>query len=287
MSTTVSITPASSSRPLPVVEFGRCADDLLVARVGDSAFAMVPTRQGRHFLATGWRLSRPLATWRRDDFYGHSGDVADEAAFRALVEENAVHQRERAALGRLEIVSRANTPWGSSQGATIYGEGVLSHSTAGHGGFQLASEQNARVHPLLRSSSGFYEEDAEWAAVAQALPELFTGYERRQAEQTLRHHWPDAWEAIHGRALQPGESRERDRQTFERHHAGDRIVIAAVNSDRFPGFVETTATLGGQRGPGIERRCFLVPSVEYEPGLFGFVIDPARHCAPDEKDPGD
>ena len=277
MSTTVPITPASPSRPVPVIEFGRSADGLLVARVGDTAFAMVPTRQGRHFLATGWRLSRPLGTWKRDNFYGHSGDVADEAAFRALVAENAEHQRERAALGRREVGSRVHTPWGASQGATIYGEGVLCHTTAGHGGFELAPEQNDRVHLLLRSSSGFYEEDAEWAAVAQALPGLFTGYERRLADETLRNHWPEAWEAIHGRALQPGESRERDRQTFERQHAGDWIVISAVSSDRFSGFVETTATPGAKRGPGVERRRFLVPSVEHEPGVFGFVIDPARH----------
>lgn len=277
MNTTVPIIPASPSRFLPVVEFGRSADDLLVARVGDTAFAMVPTRAGRHFLATGWRLSRPLDTWRRDDFYGHSGDVADEAAFRALVTENAEHQRERAALRRREIASRAHTPWGASQGAMTYGEGVLCHSTAGHGGFQLAPEQNARVHPLLRSSSGFYEEDAEWAAVAQALPELCTAYERRLSDETLRNHWPEAWEAIHGCALQPGESRERDRQAFERQHAGDWIVISAVSSDRFPGFVETTATPGAKRGPGVECRRFLIPSVEYEPGQFGFVVDPARH----------
>ena len=55
------------------------------------------------------------------------------------------------------------------------------------------------------------------------------------------------------------------------------IVIAAVSSDRFPGFVETVATPGGKRGPGIERYGFLIPSAEYEPGLFGFVVDPARH----------
>ena len=37
MNTTVPIIPASPSRFLPVVEFGRSADDLLVARVGDTA----------------------------------------------------------------------------------------------------------------------------------------------------------------------------------------------------------------------------------------------------------
>ncbi len=118
-------------------------------------------------------------------------------------------------------------------------------------------------------------------------PALFTGYERCLADETLRNHWPDAWEAVHGRSLQPGESRARDRQIFERQHAADWIAISAVTSDRLPGFVETTATPGGQRGPGVDRRRFLVPSVEYEPGLFGFVVDPTRHRTPDEDDRGD
>jgi hypothetical protein len=73
------------------VSFGRSADGLLVARVGDTAFAMVPGRTGGHFLATGWRLDRPLEQCARSDFHGHSGEIADEAAFRARVEENATH----------------------------------------------------------------------------------------------------------------------------------------------------------------------------------------------------
>jgi hypothetical protein len=49
------VAPASSVS-FPVPEFGHSADGLLVARVGDTAFAMVPTSDGRYFLATGWRL---------------------------------------------------------------------------------------------------------------------------------------------------------------------------------------------------------------------------------------
>ena len=273
-------TPVTSSSPAPaypVVEFGRSADHLPVARVGDTAFAMVPTGDGRHFLATGWRLSRPLAEWARSDFYGHSGLVVDEAAFRALVADNAEHQGEVAALGRQELIVQANTPWGPSQGATLYAEGVMLHSTASHGGFQLTPGRNFSIHPALRRLKGFYEEDAEWAAVAQGLPDLFTSRERRQAEETIRNFWPEAWENIHGRQLMPGESRERDRQIFEQIHAEDWVVIAAVRSACRPGFTETTATRGGRRDAGAERRSFLVPAAEYDPGRFGFVIDEARH----------
>lgn len=205
---------ASSSASISAlrgVEFGRSADGLLVARVGDTAFAMVPGRDDQHYLATGWRLARPLAQWTRSDFYGYAGALADDASFRARVVENAQHQQQRAALGRSEIFSRANTPWGVSQGATRYAEGVVSHSTAGHGGFELSPERNARIHPSLRTTDGFYEEDCAWAAVAQALPDLFTDLERSSADATIRNWYPDAWEAIHGTPLEPGQSSEGDR----------------------------------------------------------------------------
>jgi len=51
-----------------------------------------------------------MSAWTRADFYGHSGALADEAAFRAKVIENAEHQREKKALRRTDIFSRAHTP---------------------------------------------------------------------------------------------------------------------------------------------------------------------------------
>lgn len=52
MNTTVpSCNPASFSVP----EIGRSADGLTVARIGDAAFAMIPTADGRHFLGSCWR----------------------------------------------------------------------------------------------------------------------------------------------------------------------------------------------------------------------------------------
>jgi len=265
----------------PEVAFGCSAEGFPVARAGDNAFAMLAGRDGRHYLGSGWRIRRPLAEWRRDDFYGHSGELADEAAFRARVIEHAEHQRERRALCRREIHSRAHTPWGTSQGATIYAEAVECHSTAGHGGFKLSAERNRKVHPMLRIKGGFYEEDAAWAIVAITFPHLFTGFERRCAERTIMDCWPDAWEAITGTVLAPGESHEKDRRAFEAAHADDWIVVSAITSDQQSGFVECVATPGGRRGPGTEERRFLVPSGEYAVGRFGFVIDPDRHAVYD------
>lgn len=270
-------TPQDAPPGNPEVEYGRSAEGFLAARVGETAFAMLPARHGGHYLATGCRVSRPIAEWRRADFYGHSGTLADEAAFRSMVAENAEHQREKCALGRKELRSAANTPWGASQGATLYADGVVCHSTAGHGGFHLSAERNRRVHPMLRSEGGWYEEDAEWAIVTISFPQLFTAFERRCAERTIKDSWPDAWEAISGAILQAGESRDKDRRAFEQAHARAWIVVSAITSKHESGFVEVVATLGGKRGPGTEERRFLVPSDEYQIGRFGFVVDEARH----------
>ncbi|MDE3026809.1 MAG: hypothetical protein KGH84_00235 [Paracoccaceae bacterium] len=278
MSTTA---PKSVQAPLPIPEFGQSAHGLTVARISNAAYGMIPKRDGGYFLASGWRLSKPFAEWKRSDFYGHGGDIAGEAAFRAFVEEQALHQAEKAALGRQEFRAYASTPWGPSQGAVRYGEGVVFHSTSGHGGFQLLAERNAKVHPLLRDAGGWYEEDAAWAAVATALPDLFTDLERQQADETLRHGWPDAWEAIHGRELLSGESRARDADAFARDHAHDWVVISAIYSDHHPGFIEVVATQGGRRDQRAQERRFLVSSKDYKVGNFGFVIDETRHASYD------
>ncbi|MER9519455.1 hypothetical protein NKI44_19250 [Mesorhizobium sp. M0614] len=238
---------------------------------------MAPARDGRHYLVTGWRIRRPMAEWTRGDFYGHAGELADEAGFRAHVEENALHQRQRAALGRREIHSRAHTPWGTSQGATVYAEGVEAHSTAGHGGFHLSAERNRKVHQMLRANDGWYEEDCHWAAVAQAFPQLFTDFERACAEKSIRDWYPDAWEAIHGRVLEPGQSAKKDERAFFERHTDDWMVVSAIRSGHQLGFTEVIATPGGRRGPGTEERRFLVATDEYHVGRFGFVIDVARH----------
>ncbi|MGE8106853.1 DUF7007 domain-containing protein [Allorhizobium sp. NPDC080224] len=281
MSTSPVMTEASATAGFPRVSFVRSADGFPVARVGDTAFAMLPGRTGRHFLGLGGKIARPLAEWRRSDFYGHAGELADEAAFRARVVENAEHQREMQALGRSEIHTRAHTPWGMSQCTTVYTEGVECHSTAGHGGFKLSAERNRKVHPLLRSEGGFYEEDCAWAIVAITFPDLFTSFEQGCAERSIKDWWPDAWEAIFGTILSAGESHVKDRRAFEAAHAGDWIVISAIRSDHRPGMTEVIATRGGLREPNGEERRFLVPSAEYEPDRFGFVIDETRHAVYD------
>lgn len=262
------------------VEFGKSADGLTVARVGDLVFAIVPGRDNQHCLASAWRGFRPLADLKRDDFYSHHGRIDAEPAFHARMFEQAEHSRELRSLARRSVRIDCSTPWGASQGATIYAEGVVSHTTAGHGGFKLSAARNLVVHPLLRSESGFYEEDAEWAIVALTFPCLFTTFERKCADQTIRNAWPDAWEAVHGRVLSVGESMEKDRRAFEKLYAGSWIVISASLSDQHPGMTEVIATVDGSRQFNCEERRFLIANDEYRArGRFGFVIDETRHPA--------
>lgn len=275
------ISTATAASDFPEVVFDRSDDGFIVARVDDLTLAMLPLGDGGRggFIASAWPVSRPLPGLTRQNFYSHEGRVADEAEFRARVFETAEHRRELALLNRIQKQHCCSTPWGWSQMATVYAEGVVSHVTASHGGFHLSPERNAQVHTALRSSDCYYEEDCCWAAVAITFPDLFTGYERRIADATCKTWQPDAWEAIHGVVLAPGQSHVKDRRAFERDHTHDWVVKSALRSDQHPEMTEVIATRGGNRGNGAEERRFLVPSSEYEVGRFGFVIDETRHQA--------
>ncbi|WP_429925650.1 DUF7007 domain-containing protein (plasmid) [Agrobacterium vitis] len=193
-----------------------------------------------------------------------------------MAAEKAAHEAELRTLNRPTTPAGASTPWGMAQVSQQFADGIILHSTASHGGFHLDKKANAVVHPLYRNTTQFYEEDCEWAKVAHAFPDLFTTYERRVADRTLRDYFPDAYERVMGVILNGSQSHVRDAQDFEKRHRHDWVVIAALKSDHQPGLVECLATLGGIRGEVGERR-FMVPRSDYVIGRHGFVIDPAKH----------
>jgi hypothetical protein len=263
-----------------VALFHRTGDGLLAARVGDAAFLALPRDDGTLRIAYGSRLEAPPEFWTPRDFYGVSRLVNGEDGFRAYVESQAEHRRQLAGLERREVRASAATPWGGAQISWLYAEGIVRHSTAGHGGFHVDPQRNAEIHSAWRNADGWYEEDCEWSKVAVAFPKLFTDYERQCAQETLRNSEPDAYEQIYRVVLVSGQSHVKDERRFKREHAADWIVISAINSTQQPGFVECIATIGGDRRNNEERR-FLIPSQEYKTGRFGFVIDLARHAAYD------
>lgn len=193
-----------------------------------------------------------------------------------IAAEQAAHETELRTLDRPTIRTGASTPWGMAQLSRQFADGIVLHSTASHGGFHLDENANATVHALYRNNTEFYEEDCEWAKVAHAFPQLFTTYERRLADGMLRDYFPDAYERVTGTILNGSQSHMRDRQEFESRHRNDWVVIAALNSDHKPGFVECITTLGGIRGETGERR-LRVPRSDYSIGRHGFVIDPLKH----------
>tara|TARA_B100000378_G_scaffold267656_1_gene254116 strand:+ start:924 stop:1820 length:897 start_codon:yes stop_codon:yes gene_type:complete len=261
------------------VEFGISENGFPVARIGDLLMAMVPARNGSHILVSALGSMRQFVKLTREDFYSHDGLLDSEAAFRARVFETAEHKRELSALGRIQTRMTASTPWGLSQMATIYDEGVVAHTTASHGGFHLSPARNLKVDCSLRNDGGYYEEDNEWAIVALTFPALFTAYERNCADRTIRDSWPEVWERNHDRDLDPGESWSKDKKAFKQRHAGDWVVIAAILSDHHDEMAEVLATLGGKRAHGIEERRYLVPNDDYaKRERSGFVIDQKRHA---------
>lgn len=268
-----------SSEPIQA-SFYCTAEGRLVARVADIAFLALPTKGDGFRVVHALRLTSLPECWTARDFFSSGPRVEDEAGFRAHVEERVEHFRQLANLNRRDVKIRTMTPWGPAQQSRVYGEGVVAHSTAGHGGFHLDAKRNALVDRRWRDMGGWYEEDSQWAIVAATFPELFTTSERAAADKTLRHSEPDAYEAIFGLVLEPGQSRVKDERAFKHDHAADWIVVAAITSSHEPGLVECVATLAGDRLSKVERR-FLVPADEYEIGPFGFVIDPLRHAAYD------
>ena len=57
MNTSPVMTEANDASGYPEVSFGRSADGCPVARLHDTAFAMLPGRNGRHYLGLGGKIA--------------------------------------------------------------------------------------------------------------------------------------------------------------------------------------------------------------------------------------
>lgn len=174
-----------------------------------------------------------------------------------------------------------DTPWGAAQTTKELREGITFVSTAGHGGFHVAPEQNAKIPGYMREESGWYEEDADWAIVATVFPEIFCDEDRARAEDTLRNWHPDAWESWTGHKLAAGQSSMRDRIQFDMDHKDVQVVIAAWGGPMngvASGQVLVCAKTGGRRTDGsiwqgARESWHLVPAADYAArGPFGFVV---------------
>lgn len=183
------------------------------------------------------------------------------------------------AWGRVDLRPGARTPWGSADAISDLGPGAVSVGTPSHGGIKLSPERNRAVPAPLRSSSGWYEEDAEVHIVAMVHPDL--GIEDvDRATAAVKDWFPDGWEKATGAVIAPGESHTKDERLWREAHVGDMVVVSANLCDDDPTLVKVTATLGGMRDAASwdGQRDYLVPRDEYRARTGpGFVIDPERH----------
>lgn len=205
------------------------------------------------------------------------------------------------------------TPWGNSHSITIVANGILSVSTAGHGGVRLYLRRNRQVPDYLRATthrqlgtSGWYEEDCDWCIPAIVFePEWrawadgsnwTSGPEQLDCAWSSFRNWhPDAYERYTGKRLGAGESYLRDEVLFREAHRDDYVGLAAWGDWHAlvpSGMVGVFAGRGGRRPDGRyppDTRYFLVPEEDYDRDRWSrlgqashFVMDLDRHaeCPP-------
>lgn len=272
------------------VVYGKTSEGLTAARVGSSVYCLVPSQEG--LLIVYSHSDKSIEMLSRSDFYGHQGVVENEDSFRLEMEKRAHHQKQLIDLKRQDYPSSMRTPWGESQGGTIYSPGIHYHHTARHGGFKVYKKQNDLIPEMFRNKDGWYEEDCEWAKVANFHPAFFTDMELESAKTSLINWYPDEYEAFTGEVIPEGQSRVKDERIFQLRHAEDWVVISALGKTDEQGnqIVDCIATKGGKRSRyennvliEVEEAQFIVPAEEYQQrGPFGFVINLDSHHRVDE-----
>lgn len=278
------------------IEYGTTSDGLKAARLGDVTYAVRKTVGGELFISHAYD-KKPLSELKASDFFGHEGRIDSYEAFVADMEDRLKGKEQVNALGRFDFDSKTRTPWGQSQGGTVYVEkGIYKHHTAGHGGFKVYKNLNDLIPEPYRNDDGWYEEDSEWAKVAVSFPAYFSEREVRLATETVKNWDPDAYEAVTGEVLADGESFKKDERLFKERHVNDWLVISAIGETNDDGedHVRCVATIGGKLSrnePDVgwieeEHATFSVPPEEYRNrGRYGFAIDPVRHPRLDEAAP--
>ena len=134
--------------------------------------------------------------------------------------------------GEVHVDYGARTPWGPAQREERVAEGIVFVPTEGHGGYRLSEERNRVIPAPYRSRSRWYEEDCEqhivafyhFDAIARADDERTRDERLAYEDESLRYWYPNAWEKVNGRTLEPGESREKDRQTWYADNADEYVA---------------------------------------------------------------
>ena len=100
------------------------------------------------------------------------------------------------------------TPWGVSQDEKVFAEGIVSVSTAGHGGFCVSPEKQKEMPKIFRRGK-WYEEDCEWCFVVLSFPEHFEEEVWKQALSTLMDWYPDLYMEYKRKEKEEEDDRKR------------------------------------------------------------------------------
>ena len=158
-----------------------------------------------------------------------------------------------------------SSPWGTVQYGQELADGIVTVSTAGHGGIRISDERLKQMPRALRlERKRWFEEDCEAGLVYWAFARDIglTAEQVTMAEESVRNWYPEKWEAHTGQTLAPGQSLVRDEQVFAQQTA-DKFVVSSAwgdwHADVPAGYV---GVLAKRRADGTERH-FLVAADRY------------------------
>jgi hypothetical protein len=185
----------------------------------------------------------------------------------------------------------SRTPWGQADYVDHTAPGIVVVGTPGHGGVKLSSERNKVIPVALRTSSGWYEEDCEWAIAALYHPDGFPYVSddldavREIAKQTVIRWSPDEYEKVTGEHIPVGASYVKDERLWNEAHAEDEIggPVYGYEDVTPDGMVAVEVKKGGYTGS--DERVILVPRSDLDDlankhplGSYHgrFVVDPSK-----------
>lgn len=192
------------------------------------------------------------------------------------------------------------SPWGAIVETLPIAPGIMWFRAQERGGYWLSSRRQRALPRYLRSADGWYEDRAEWAAVAVVFARVFDRLPAGSnapgrslyefGRQTLKEWWPEEFEIWFETSLDMEEIRSLPVMRFHERHADRWIVVGPAGGEIHPGGQagrwHVRARRGGDPPYGAsmgrdlcgESRRFGVDEAELHHGRGRpFLIDPDRH----------
>lgn len=165
------------------------------------------------------------------------------------------------------------TPWGMSQTAKSFGEGITVYSTASHGGFKVDPATLKMMPAALRIAGGWFEEDCNASLVVVAFPDRFPSEHVEIAMRDLKNLFPDRYTAWTGKALDLSESFTLRERAFVARTSNDFVARSAWGSGQGDVPIGSVGVIAWRSATN-EEAGFLVPADAYERrGEFTYVVD--------------